>query len=98
MEDEFADDSLLLSNLPTSVDDLQNKEFNLKLERNQNSPLVSRRGSPVLTANASSNGAFVESLDCTADTLDRTRPQSLNKSFDELDADDLEVNDNNKLY
>src|SRR6185437_3566193 len=52
-EDDETDDAFL-SNLPTSVDDLQTKELHLKLERHYSSPIISRRQSPALYVGRSS--------------------------------------------
>lgn len=55
-DNEIEEEDLLLRDLPTSFDDFQTKEFNLKLERNYSSPRLSCWQSPVGTL---SNDLFV---------------------------------------
>jgi len=80
------DDECLLSNLPTSVDDLQDMEKQIKLERQMNSPLTSHRQSPNYfeagRMSAISNGSL---------GMDRVYSSASNHHDEELDADDMEV-------
>ena len=82
----FDDDDCLLNNLPTSVDDLQDMEKQIKMERHFSSPLMSHRHTPSVydagRLSAASGASFV---------LDGTFSAASNHPEEELDADDLEV-------
>lgn len=78
------DDELLLNNLPTSVDDLQDMEQQIKLERQMNSPLISHRQSP-----ADAGRLSVLSGDSYA--MDGMHSSASIHPEEELDEDDMEV-------
>lgn len=86
------EEDMFLRNLPTSVDDFQNKEFYLKLERNVSSPHVSRLQSPSAclpdfsTANSTVASAKLAMTGSSANSV-----QSSESGCDELDDNDLEV-------
>uniref|UniRef100_A0AC34FRH4 Uncharacterized protein n=1 Tax=Panagrolaimus sp. ES5 TaxID=591445 RepID=A0AC34FRH4_9BILA len=82
----FDDDDCLLNNLPTSVDDLQDMEKQIKMERHFSSPLMSHRHTPSNydpgRLSAASGVSFV---------FDGALSAASNPPDEELDADDLEV-------
>jgi hypothetical protein len=83
----FDDDEGLLNNLPTSVDDLQDMEKQIKMERHFSSPLMSHRHTPSYFTDAgrlsaASGASFV---------FDGALSAASNHPEEELDADDLEV-------
>ena len=80
------DDECLLSNLPTSVDDLQDMEKQIKLERQMNSPLTSHRQSPNYFEAGRMSAISGGSLG-----MDRVYSSASNHPDEELDADDMEV-------
>ncbi|KAE9556181.1 hypothetical protein FO519_000669 [Halicephalobus sp. NKZ332] len=80
------DDECLLSNLPTSVDDLQDMEQQIKLERQMNSPLTSHRQSPNYFEAGRMSAISGGSLG-----MDRVYSSASNHPDEELDADDMEV-------
>uniref|UniRef100_A0AC35F047 Uncharacterized protein n=1 Tax=Panagrolaimus sp. PS1159 TaxID=55785 RepID=A0AC35F047_9BILA len=83
----FDDDDCLLNNLPTSVDDLQDMEKQIKMERHFSSPLMSHRHTPSnydpgrLSAASGASFIFDGALSAASN-----HPEE-----EELDADDLEV-------
>jgi hypothetical protein len=82
----FDDDEGLLNNLPTSVDDLQDMEKQIKMERHFSSPLMSHRHTPSyydagrISAASGASFAFDGALSAASNHIE-----------EELDADDLEV-------
>lgn len=82
------EDDFDLRNLPTSVYDLQTKEFHRKLERNFSSPpLISRNQTPICID-------FLGNSTTNSSSQIPTRCQSVSSNppiIEELDADDLEV-------
>uniref|UniRef100_A0AC34PUZ9 Uncharacterized protein n=1 Tax=Panagrolaimus sp. JU765 TaxID=591449 RepID=A0AC34PUZ9_9BILA len=80
------DDECLLNNLPTSVDDLQDKEQQIKLERQINSPLRSHRQSP----NGFEAGR-ISALSSGSHGMNGIQFTASVHAEEELDADDMEV-------
>lgn len=100
----------LLRNLPTSFDDFQTKEINLKLVRNYSTPRSSRFQSPVgmftsdlisLPSTIKSKKTSQSSLNnnnSSFNSLNSSRTQSLTSSASHNNFEDLDDNDLEVLF